>query len=157
MHTHSKIISRIAALSFAAALSGHAAASQEFPAAIQEAASMPCAPSCVLCHGVDPGTASTFTQKTIGAALFNAGAMEAHNTDRLKAAYAKYSADPANAASVTALKAGIDPQTGSKLCELTYGCGAHIAKDAPRDDWSGLLFVAGAVGFGALLRRAKRR
>lgn len=160
MKTSSKIRSSIATLGFSLALCSNATASQEFPSAIQEAAGMPCTPSCVLCHGVDPGTAATFMNKALGKALFSGPPLVGPNqSGALKESYAAYAAKPENAAAVTALKAGVDPETGVDLCsnKVTYGCGAHIAKDAPRDDWSGLLFVAGAMGFGALLRRAKRR
>lgn len=117
---------------------------------------MPCAPSCVICHGVDPGTQATFTQRPLGVAMFSNGATTPDET-KLKEAWAKFAANPANAATVTAVQAGVDPETGVDLCQVKYGCGARIAKDEPRDDWSGLLFVASALGFGALLRRSKRR
>lgn len=136
---------------------GQALASQEFPAAIEEAAGMPCTPSCTLCHGVNPGTASTFQNKLLGKALFlPAGGtpVAANDAAALKASYATYAKDPANAANVTNLQNGIDPETGDDLCAgPTYGCGAHVAKKAPPTDFSAPLWVIGAVVAGALLRR----
>lgn len=156
MHPLSKFLSSVAAAGLIAAIPLRAQASQTFPGTLQDAAGMPCAPSCVLCHGVDPGTAGTFTAKQLGRDMLSNGA-NTPDDGKLKAAWAAFSAKPENAAVVTALQNGIDPETGANLCQLKYGCGARIAKDAPRDDWSGLLFVAGALGLGALLRRTKRR
>lgn len=117
---------------------------------------MPCIPSCTVCHDEDPGTAITWGKKTLGIAIRGAGARQGDEKS-LKAAYATYAADPANAANVAALKQGTDPQNGAKLCSVTYGCGARIAKsDPPPSDWSGLTFVGGAMLFGVLLRRFKR-
>ncbi len=139
-------------------------AEEVFPGALQEAAGLNCAPSCTVCHTTNPGTAGTFTKK-LGFAVFNRGARPGSGEEGLKMAYAKLVEDakgtgmPAMEAAdlVAKLQAGLDPESGAELCQITYGCGARIAKDEPRDDWSGLLFVAGAMGFGALLRRTKRR
>ena len=133
-------------------------ASEEFPAAIQEAAGMPCVPQCVLCHGVTPGTANTYMNKKLGATLFNVmgvGVVLPHEADHLKAAYAAYAAKPENSAAVAALKAGTDPETGDSLCGPTYGCGAHVAKKAPPSDLSAPLWVAFAMTLGVLFRRRK--
>jgi len=158
MQAHSKLLSGLALVAWALSFAAPASASQQFPAAIQAAAGMPCTPSCVLCHGVDPGTATTFSNKALGRAMLANGAAP-QNAASLTAAYNKFAMDPANGAAVTALKAGIDPETNANLCEggVTYGCGARMAKSAPTDDWSGLWFAAGAMLFGAILRRAKTR
>jgi hypothetical protein len=135
---------------------GGAKASQEFPGAIQEAAGMPCTPSCTLCHGVSPGTGDTFMNKQLGKTLFMAyGFVPPNDPAALKAAYLKYSMDPVNATAVAALKDGIDPETGDPLCGPTYGCGAHVAKKAPPTDLAAPLWVIGAVLAGGLLRRRK--
>jgi MYXO-CTERM domain-containing protein len=133
-----------------------AQASEEFPGAIQEAAGMPCTPACALCHGVTPGTASTFQNKVLGATLFRLGPVLPHNTDQLKGAYAKYAMDPANAAAVMDLKGGIDPETKTGLCGPTYGCAVHVSQEAPARNLSAPLWVLGAVVVGGLLRRRKR-
>lgn len=134
---------------------GRAHASENFPEAIEEAAGMPCTPSCTLCHGVTPGTIDTFQNRKLGATLFTInGVVPPRDAAKLKAAYQVYSMDQANAANVTNLKNGIDPETGDDLCAgPTYGCGAHVAKKAPPTDFSAPLWVIGAVVAGALLRR----
>lgn len=144
-----------------AATPGSARAEEPFPGGLQEAAGLSCAPSCSVCHTTNPGTANTWT-KPLGQAVIMRGAIKGSGEAGIKKAYEKLVADAnggdANAKTlVDKLQAGLDPQSGAELCQVTYGCGARIAKETPRDDWSGLLFVAGAMGFGALLRRTKRR
>lgn len=138
-------------------------ASEEFPEAIREAAAMPCTPSCVICHGVDPGTSTTFTTRQLGRTLFSYG-LPAHEAAKLKANYAEYqrtgaaikdtTVDLAAAARVDAsLKRALDPETGADVCIPTYGCGAHLANHAPpRDAWSAI-WIVGALALGALVRR----
>jgi hypothetical protein len=136
-----------------------ASASEEFPGAIQEAAGMPCAPQCALCHGVTPGTAGTFMNKKLGATLFNIdanGIVLPHDVAKLKSAYAIYAAKPENLAAVMDLKAGIDPQTKDSLCGPTYGCGARIVKKAPSRDLSAPLWIAVAMSLGVLFRRRSK-
>lgn len=141
-----------------------AQASEEFPAAIREAAGMPCTPSCVICHGVDPGTSSTFATRQLGATMFYYGTRK-HDTDALKASYAAYTsgqppaigADRVDLAAApqiaAALKGGLDPFTGDDVCIPTYGCGAHVVSQAPpRDGWSAL-WIVGLMALGALARR----
>jgi hypothetical protein len=140
-----------------------ARASEEFPAAIQEAAGMPCTPSCVICHGVDPGTSSTFSTRKLGLTMFTYGTRK-HDTAALKASYAAFASgkQPANGAMVdltpapqidAALKRGLDPLTGDDVCIPTYGCGAHLVSQAPpRDGWSAL-WIVGFMALGALARR----
>jgi hypothetical protein len=136
-----------------------ARASEEFPGAIQEAAGMPCAPQCALCHGVTPGTAGTFMNKKLGATLFNIegnGVVLPHDVAKLKSAYAIYAAKPENMAAVVDLKAGVDPQTKDSLCGPTYGCGARVAKKAPSRDLSAPLWIAVAMTLGVLFRRRNK-
>jgi MYXO-CTERM domain-containing protein len=139
-----------------------ARASEEFPTAIREAAGMPCTPSCVICHGVDPGDANTFTRRELGLTMFTYGTRK-HDTAKLKASYAAYtSGQPpavgmANLAAAphvaAALRGGLDPLTGDDVCIPSYGCGAHVASQAPpRDAWSAL-WVVGLMALGALVRR----
>lgn len=136
-----------------------AAASEEFPAAIQQAAGMPCSPSCTLCHGVDPGTANTFMSKDLGKTLvtYNGNFVGPHKSDALIANYNAYKTTPAGAAVDADLKLGIDPQTKVELCAngVTYGCGAHVAPKAPPSDLSALAWIAGAMAVGAVARRKR--
>jgi hypothetical protein len=131
-------------------------ASEVFPGAIQEAAGLSCAPSCLLCHTSNPGSITTYMGKPFGAAMAKNGAAP-QNTASLKEAYTKYAADTANATGVNRLMSGLDPDYGSPLCDLpTYGCGAHVAKEAPPKDFSAPLWVIGAVVAGGLLRRGRK-
>jgi len=147
--------------------SAAAAASEEFPAAFREAAGMPCTPSCVICHAIDPGTPDSFTRRKLGLAMFANGARR-HDTAKLSAAYAAYAAtgkptatgagDAWAAKTDADLKRGLDPETGYDVCIPTYGCGAHVASHAPpRDAWSAV-WIVGALALGTLVRRqvAKR-
>jgi len=150
----------VVAFGFVAFAPSQALASEEFPGAIQEAAGMPCVPQCALCHGVTPGTAATYSRKKLGATLFNINPGKPvlpHDVAGLKAAFAVYKMDPANATNVAALVEGKDPETGDGLCGPTYGCGAHVAKQAPPSDFSAPLWVVGAMALGALIRRQKSK
>jgi hypothetical protein len=143
-----------------------AAASEVFPAAMQEAAGMPCAPSCVLCHGKTPGDATSFFVRKFPQDVFqpaNGGLPKAgpDGVPTVKSDFATYASkqatDPEIARVVAALKDGIDPQTGDDLCGPVYGCGAStIAKKAPPQDLSAPLWIVGAVAVAGLLRRRKR-
>jgi len=138
-----------------------AQASEVFPAALQEAAGMPCTPSCVVCHGKVPGDLASFrarklSQNLVAIALPAPGAA---GVATLKSDFATYAAkattDAEVARVVAALKDGIDPETGDSLCGATYGCGAHVAKKAPPTDFAAPLWVLCAVVAGGLLRRRK--
>lgn len=138
-----------------------ARASEPFPAALQEAAGMPCTPSCVVCHGKVPGDLASFrarklSQELVAIALPPPGAA---GVPVLKSDFATYAAkaatDPKVASVVAALKDGIDPETGDSLCGPSYGCGAHVAKKAPPTDLAAPLWVLGAAVAGGLLRRRK--
>lgn len=139
-----------------------ARASEQFPAALAEAAGMPCTPSCVVCHGKVPGDATSFTARKLPSALTAAGGFPppgAAGVPTVKSSFAAYAAKAATDAEiarvVAALKDGIDPETGDSLCGPTYGCGAHVAKKAPPADIAGPLWVFGVVVAGGLLRRRK--
>lgn len=132
-----------------------AQAEPTFPAVLQEAANMACAPSCTVCHAGTP-SATTWAMKAFGSKMFLSGIMKG-NPNSVRTAFGAYKADPANAAGVQALESGSDPDNGSKLCELTYGCGARVAKQPPPSDLSAALWVVGAVVTGSLLRRGRRR
>lgn len=139
-----------------------ARASEQFPAALEEAAGMPCTPSCVVCHGKVPGDIASFMARKLSTDLIASGGLPppgAAGVPGIKSNYAAYAAkaatDPNVARVVAALKDGIDPQTGDSLCGPTYGCGAHVAKKAPPTDFSAPLWVIGAMFAGGLLRRRK--
>lgn len=135
-------------------------ASDVFPAALQEAAGMPCTPSCVVCHGKVPGDLPSFRARKLSQNITNPlPAAGTAGVPTLKSNFATYAAtattDPEVARVVAALKDGIDPETGDSLCGPSYGCGAHVAKKAPPTDLAAPLWVLGAVVAGGLLRRRK--
>jgi MYXO-CTERM domain-containing protein len=137
-------------------------ASEEFPAALQEAAGMPCTPSCVVCHGKVPGDATSFAVRKLSQDVFlvpfpDPGAAGVPVVKSNFAAYAaKAPTDPNIARVVAALKDGIDPETGDSLCGPAYGCGAHVARKAPPTDFSAPLWALGAVIAGGILRRRRK-
>jgi hypothetical protein len=149
----------IVALGVVVLATGRAQASEEFPGVLQQAANMPCVPSCTVCHGKTPGDLGSFQVRQLPRLLVQQGVMSPpigpHATDWLKASFAKYAMDPNNAPAIAALKEGKDPETGQGLCGPTYGCGAHVAKKAPPSDLSAPLWVVGAIALGGLLRRRK--
>jgi hypothetical protein len=138
-------------------------ASEQFPAALQEAAGMPCTPSCVVCHGKVPGDQGSFGARKLPQDVFikaltipPAGAAGVPVVKSAFATYAmKASTDPEVKRVVDALKDGTDPETGDSLCGPTYGCGAHVAKKAPPSDLAAPIWVLGAMVAGALLRRRR--
>jgi len=142
-------------LGLTALWSTQARASEVFPGALQEAADMDCVPVCTMCHLGTPGL-TTWTQP-LGLALKGRG-LKQRDTDSLKAAYSAYAKDPTTpAAALANVKAGRDPVTGADVCGPTYGCGAHVAKEAaaPRD-FTGPLWVVGAMVASVLLRRRRK-
>jgi len=142
-------------LGLAALWSAPARASEVFPGALQEAADMQCVPVCLMCHTTNPGTATSFG-KPLAGALIGRG-LKKGDVNSLKVAYKAYAADPANAAAVADIKAGREPSEHLDVCGPTYGCGAHVAKEAaaPRD-FTGPLWIVGAVVAGGLLRRRRK-
>jgi MYXO-CTERM domain-containing protein len=147
-----------------ALLPARATASEVFPGAIQEAANMQCVPLCTLCHTSNPGNAATWQQKMLPLAL--AGEADAQmkailkpgDAASLKAAFAAYAKDPTHTANIANIQKGIDPQYGGDICGPTYGCAVHVAKEAaaPRD-FTGPLWIVGAVVAGGVLRRRRRK
>lgn len=143
-------------LGLAALCSTRAHASEVFPGALQEAADMQCVPVCLMCHTTNPGTATSWQTKLLGPSLQLEG-LKKGDASSLTVAYKAYAADPANAAAVADIKAGREPREHLDVCGPTYGCGAHVAKEAamPRD-LTGPLWVVGAVVAGGLLRRRRK-
>ena len=143
--------------------SAPARASEVFPGALQEAADMQCVPLCTMCHTSNPGNAQTWSAKKLPGALATAtnAQMEAilkpGDAASLRAAYAVYAANPDNAGNVANIKKGIDPQYLTNVCGPTYGCAVRIEKEAaaPRD-FSGPLWIVGAVVAGGILRRRRK-
>jgi len=143
-------LSRIALTGVVLLTTGSAWARPEVPGKLQAAANMQCVPLCTMCHQTNPGEKSNWTMKPLGVALL--GPITAQ-TD-IKPAYDAWAAmNPDGAAKVSK---GIEPLSGLDVCGPTYGCAVHVAKEAaaPRD-FSGPLWVVGAMVLGGILRRRK--
>ena len=155
------------ALSFMALLgvlvtSGTVRARPAYPAAIEDAASIPCAPPCTLCHTVSPGTRGTAT-KVFAFALQRNGLIP-DRPETISPAVTQLRAkqvdsDGDGVADVAELATGSDPsdpRAGAELCGPTYGCGARVARTPPSQAASDHWLLA--LGFAAaLLERARRR
>ena len=124
-------------LVFSIALPVHA--EPDFPAAIQRAASIPCPPPCTLCHTVTPGTAVTAT-KPFALTVIQSGKLVSLHAGSLQAVVLalrenKLDTDGDGQLDVDELALGSDPSDANpsaELCGPTYGCGARVAKVAPR-------------------------
>jgi hypothetical protein len=157
MHTSKSVrslLSGIAAVGVVTILPGRARAEEIFPGVIAQAANMPCAPTCTLCHTTNPGEKGTWVGKKFGYYMGTHGAVMG-DKNSIITAFNAYKADPSSGPALAALQQGLDPDNGTSLCGPTYGCGAHVAKQAPPSDLSAPLWVVGAMVFGGLLRRRK--
>lgn len=131
-----------------------AQAEEPFPGAIQDAAGLACAPSCLLCHTTNPGVASSWPIKAFGLYMGTHGAVKGGGAAAATTAFNNYKRD--NPAGAARIEAGLDPDTGVELCNgPTYGCGAHIAKEAPPGDASALLWALGAMVTAGVVRRRR--
>jgi|GEM_PF-1645810 len=149
----------------------HANAEPEFPGAIQKAANMPCAPTCLLCHGAVPGTLQNLDleEKHFGLTVLSNGVVR-ENPDSFVTVIANLRSkgidtDEDGKLDVDELAAGTNPSPSNSadndVCAPSYGCGAHIASARPPAAKPALWWLAGPLSFIALLgarhRRAARR
>jgi hypothetical protein len=145
-------------------IASSAHAEPDFPAAIQTAAGIPCAPPCTLCHTTSPGTLATAT-KAFAGALLGAGLVP-RQPDTMAVAIANLrtmmtDTDHDGVSDVEELKLGTDPsdpRQGAELCGPIYGCaGGHIAKVPPRpaDRAPWLFALALALLLLTRMRRAR--
>lgn len=149
--------------SMAAALlgAGSAFARPEVPGQLQKAADMVCVPLCTMCHATNPGQATNWLS-TLGNELHADILAERDIT----ASYLAWTKKPTTTADMVAyVKAGYKPDTlltpGAapiNVCGPVYGCALPPAKQAlaPKSDFTGVLWVGGAVVVGGLLRRRKK-
>lgn len=150
-----RLLSRITLTGVVVLTTAPAWARPEAPGMLQQAADMQCVPLCTMCHLTNPGEKSNWvpTRPLVGALLLPITQQADQAT--FTAAYNKWaSANPAMAAMV---KQGKEPSSGTDVCGPTYGCAVHVAKEAaaPRD-FTGPLWVVGAMVLGGILRRRKR-
>jgi MYXO-CTERM domain-containing protein len=147
---------------FALSVALPARAEPEFPAAIRQAANIPCAPPCTLCHTESPGTAANPT-RPFAHTVLTSGLVPNHPESLKDVVTAlrenKTDTDHDGRLDIDELASGTDPsdpKESAELCGPTYGCGAHVASVTP----SGLDQVAcgAAVALAlALFGHTRRR
>lgn len=114
-----------------------ASAEPTFPGAIQEAANIPCTPTCLLCHLTVPGEKDNWRQPFAGTALGNGlkpGQPETMPAMVENLRTNKIDTDHDGKLDVDELAAGSDPNKpdpSAAICGPTYGCGAHVAAVTP--------------------------
>ncbi len=145
------LLSRLSITGIALLTTGSALARPEVPGQLQAAANMQCVPLCTMCHLTNPGVKSNWTSKLLSGVLVT----PITNQTDIKPAYDAWAlTDPVNAAKV---QKGIEPTFNVDVCGPTYGCAVPVAKEAaaPRD-FSGPLWIVGAVVAGGILRRRRK-
>jgi hypothetical protein len=146
----------------AIALPAHA--EPNFPAAIQDAAHIPCAPPCALCHTETPGTALTAT-KAFTRSLLATGKLVPGEPDSLRAAIAVLSvnqtdSDGDGTPDTVELAKGGDPSEsaqGADVCGPSYGCEARVATAPPRSTVPARWLWASGLALAVLARKRRRR
>ena len=142
----------------------HARAEPTFPGAIQEAAGIPCTPTCLLCHFTIPGEDSNWHQPFGDAVVANGlkpGEPASLNTVVANLRSKMVDSDGDGKLDVDELAAGTnpnDPAPGAEVCGPQYGCGAHIAPPPPaqRAPIMWWLVTALALAGWVALRRSRR-
>ncbi len=159
------------------ALSGAAVASPNFPDVVQKVSGSNCAPTCLLCHSTNPGRAGTAVGGTAfgkavaihggvaasgkGDALIRDVLLKMKNGDPTTTPPTPPSdVDGDGISDFTELGLSMNPNPGNAdLCEIAYGCGAHIAPAPPPSRLalcSSALVALGLVWMGARVRRGRR-
>lgn len=123
-----------------------ASAEPDFPGAIKEYGSIPCTPTCLLCHTEIPGNAKN-VNPLFGVTVLTHGLTRRDPTslqtvvDRLRKE--EVDTDHDGKLDVDELAAGSDPnkaEASAELCGPLYGCGARVAPPpseprAPATGW----------------------
>lgn len=131
-------------------LAPHASfASPTFPAELEKAAQLDCTPACISCHTTEPGVSGSANQPFADA--MQANGLTAGKPDTLAPAYA----------AVLVEQSTLPPEEQLDLnfpCEadILYGCGAHIAPEAPSPIWP-WLFASSVLAVLVTTRRWRRR
>jgi hypothetical protein len=134
----------------------HAGAEPEFPGAIQEAAGIPCTPTCLLCHTAIPGTLANLKQP-FGLTVLANGVQPNHpesmHTVVARLRDMKIDTDLDGKLDVDELAIGSnpnDPDPRVEICGPTYGCGAHLAPAPPPARAPILWWLVAALALSAL-------
>jgi len=154
---------KITGFSLVMSLALHANAEGTFPGGIQEAASIPCTPTCLLCHTDIPGTLANLKQP-FGLTVFANGVRPGH-PESLHTVVANLrekmtDSDNDGKIDVDELAAGTNPNLSdpnAELCGPEYGCGAHIAAPPPPARAPVLWWLAGISTLMALINVRRRR
>ncbi len=124
---------KITTFASAMLLALRAHAEQTFPGAIQEAAGIPCTPTCLLCHTAIPGTLANLKQP-FGLTVLRNGIVPGHpesmHTVVTNLRDKKVDTDGDGKLDVDELAVGSNPNVTdptAELCGPLYGCGAHLA------------------------------
>jgi len=155
---------KITGFSVVMSLALHASAEPEFPGAIQEAARIPCTPTCLLCHTEIPGNINNVNEHFGRTVLTNGvrpGHPESMNDVVANLRTKNIDTDGDGKIDVDELAAGSDPSSAdpnAELCAPTYGCGAQLAPAPPATATARHVLVLGIVAVTALIgaRRLRR-
>lgn len=139
-------------------------ASEVFPGEVRDELDMPCLPTCLLCHTVNPGVALT-AQQPFAAAMLTAADRsppEAGEIAWVTAGLAGLTAsgvdtDKDGMSDIDELKAGRDPNVTGEgdICapDVRYGCGAAHVAATPPGSWNGAAwFVLGGLLIAGLVK-----
>lgn len=133
-----------------------ALASPSYSGLIAEESAARCAPACTVCHDTASGGYDSVV-KPFGRALQHEGLVgEDEASLRVALRYLTEDSDGDGIDDLTALARGRDPNDGTELCALEYGCGATIedSRPAPAIPWFGAALLMGSV---LVLRRKVTR
>jgi hypothetical protein len=147
----------------AMSLALRAGAEPTFPEAVQEAADIPCSPTCVLCHTAIPGTLLNLKQPFGLAVLANGvkrGDPSSMNTVVANLREKKTDSDGDGKIDVDELAAGAnpnDPDPNAELCGPLYGCGAHLAPPPPPPRAPVMCWLVAILTVTALISARRQR
>lgn len=157
MTTPLKALGLVLALTLAPTV---AAASPNYPDAVQAAAGSPCPPPCTVCHESSSGGYGTAV-KPFARAMAKIGKLDAEDSALVAPAIEALKAqatdsDGDGTGDVAEVAAGNDPNRhgDGDLCGPEYGCGARIEPGQRVDGWALLLSVLVAL---SLVARGRRR